>query len=113
VFLKAVSQHQCYTSCLHQTPHRKSIEEPIKTSEDVEFSQEEIRQTIESFNDKKAPGIDGITGGIYLRTFTIFPELVTTIYNQCLQRGCFRKRWKIAKVIPTIKTRARKQHGSI
>jgi len=52
---------------------------------------------------KKAPGIDGITGGIYLRTFNIFLRLVTTIYNQCLKRGCFPKRWKIAKIIPTIK----------
>ena len=52
---------------------------------------------------KKAPGIDGITGGIYLRTFNIFPRLITAIYNQCLKRGCFPKRWEIAKIIPTIK----------
>jgi len=45
---------------------RKTIEEPINTGEDAEFSREEIRQTIVRFNDKKAPGIDGITGEIYL-----------------------------------------------
>jgi hypothetical protein len=63
----------------HHKNVRKYIEEPITTSEDVEFSQAEIKQTIEGFSDKKAPGIDGITGGIYLRTFNIFPDLVSHI----------------------------------
>jgi hypothetical protein len=52
---------------------------------------------------KKAPGIDGIPGRIYLHVFNTFPKLVTEIYNQCLKRGCFLKRWKITKIIPTIK----------
>ena len=82
---------------------RKTTEEPISTSEDVKFSREEIKHTIESFNDKKAPGIDGITSGIYLRTFNTFPRLVTALYNQCPKRGCFPKRRKIAKIIPIIK----------
>ena len=33
----------------------------------------------------------------------MFPRIITTIYNQCLKRGCFPKRWKIAKVIPVTK----------
>jgi len=86
----------------HQKKLRKTIEEPIRTTDDVEFSREKIKHAIESFNDKKAPGIGGITGSIYLRTFNIFPRLVTAIYNQCLKRGCFPKRWKIAKIIPKI-----------
>ena len=88
---------------LHHKNIRKTIEEPICTSNDLEFCREEIKHTIESFNDKKAPGIDGITGGIYLRIFNTFSRLVTAIYNQCLKRGCFPKRWKIAKIIPIIK----------
>lgn len=50
---------------LHHKNIRKTIEEPIKTSDDEEFSHYEIKQTIESFNVKKGPGIDGITGRIY------------------------------------------------
>jgi len=69
----------------------------------TEFSIEEIKQVIESFNDKKAPGIDGITAGIYLRIFKTFPNLITTVYNQCLKRGCFPQRLKVAKIIPPIK----------
>jgi len=33
-----------------------------------------MKQAIESFNDNKAPGIDGMTAGIYLRTFKTFPN---------------------------------------
>jgi len=36
----------------------KTVEQLIKTIDEVEFSREEIKQVIESFNDKKAPGID-------------------------------------------------------
>ena len=50
---------------LHHKTLRKNLEEPINTSDDEEFSREEIKQTIDSFNHKKAPGIDGITGRIY------------------------------------------------
>ena len=52
---------------LHHKNIRRTIEEPISTSDDLEFSREEMKHTIESFKDKKAPGIDGITGGIYQR----------------------------------------------
>jgi len=76
----------------NQKTIRKTVEEPIKTNDDVKFSREEIKQAIESFNDKKAPGIDRITARIYLRTFNIFPRLVTAIYNPCLKRGCFPKK---------------------
>jgi hypothetical protein len=45
--------------------------------------------------------MDGITsGGIFLRKFNKFPRLVTAIYNQCLKRGCFPRRWKTEKIIP-------------
>jgi hypothetical protein len=92
---------------------RKMIEEPIYTCNDTEFTQGEIKQMIECFNDKKAPGMDGITSGIYLRTFNILPRLVTAIYNQCLKRGCFPRRWNNSKNYPNNKTWRRKQYGSI
>jgi len=50
-----------------------------------------------------SPRIYGITSGIFLRTFNKFPRLVTTIYNQCLKRGCFPRRWKTTKIIPITK----------
>jgi len=88
---------------LHHRNIKKVIEEPVHTDDDAEFTQEKIKNTIESFYHKKAPGLDGITGGIYQRMFHMFPRIITTIYNQCLKRGCFPKRWKIAEVIPVTK----------
>jgi 3-keto-L-gulonate-6-phosphate decarboxylase len=76
----------------HHKNIRKAIEEPIHTNEDADFTQEEIKNTIETFNHNKSPGLDGITGGIYQRTFHMFPRIITTICNQCLKRGCFPKR---------------------
>ena len=81
------------------------MEEPIHTDDVAEFIQEEIKCTIESFNYKKPPGLDGITGRIYHRVFNMFPRIITTIYNQCLKQGCCPKRWKIAKVIPVTNRR--------
>jgi hypothetical protein len=49
---------------LHHKNVRKAIEDPIHTNKDAHFSQEEIKNTIESFNHKKAPGLDEITDGI-------------------------------------------------
>ena len=37
----------------YQKQIRKTVEQPIKSIEDIEFSREEIEQAIESFNDKK------------------------------------------------------------
>jgi hypothetical protein len=92
---------------------RKMMEEPIHTCDDTEFTQGEIKQTIESLNRKRAPGIDGITSGIFLRTFNKLPILITAIYNQRLKRGCFPRRWKTAKIIQITKLSKEKQHGSI
>jgi len=41
----------------YQKQIRRAVEQPIKTIDDIEFSREEIKQAIESFNDKKAPGL--------------------------------------------------------
>jgi len=86
----------------YQKQIRKTVEQPIKTIDDRIFKRG-YKASNRNFNDKKAPGIDRITAGIYLRTFKTFPNLITTIYNQCLKSGCFPQRWKVAKIIPTIK----------
>jgi hypothetical protein len=88
----------------HHNSVRKMTEEPIHTSDDTEFTQAEIKQTIEIFNGKKAPGIDGIKSGLFLRTFNKFPRQITAIYNQCLKTGCFSGRGKTAKIIPITKS---------
>jgi hypothetical protein len=40
------------------------------------------------------------TSIILMWTFERFPPLVTSLYNGCLRKGCFPKRWKRARIIP-------------
>ena len=55
------------------TDHHKNIrrltEQPIETIDDRDFSQDEARQIIESFNPREAPGPDGITRDILTLVF--------------------------------------------
>jgi len=60
-------------------------------------------QIIEGFNPRKAPGPDGITSEIFILVFKSIPNTVTSIYNECLKRGCFPQDWKKAKIIPIAK----------
>jgi hypothetical protein len=61
------------------TNHHKNIrrltKQPIETSNDRDFSQEEVRQIIEGFNPKKAPGPDGSTSDILAHVFKSIPKL--------------------------------------
>jgi len=82
---------------------RSRAREPVDTADDKCFTVEETRRVITSMDNKKAPGIDGITGEVYKSVFEIFPEYLTAMYNSCLNRGIFPKRWKTAKMIPIVK----------
>jgi hypothetical protein len=64
---------------------------------------QEIRNTDEAMNNKKAPGEDGITGEIYNYTFKTLPKYLTAMYNGCLKHAIFPTRWKKAKLIPIVK----------
>jgi hypothetical protein len=68
-----------------------------------DFTLEEIKKPIENMGHKEAPGEGGINGEIYKSSFEIFPNCITAMYNECLRRGVFPKRWKRAKLIPISK----------
>jgi hypothetical protein len=90
IMLDCVCKEDSEEENSHKTPV-KTIEEPIRTSDDVQFCREQIKQTIESSNYKKAHAIGGITGGIYLRTFNIFHRPLNAIYNLCLKQRVLSK----------------------
>jgi hypothetical protein len=77
--------------------------EPIYTEDDKEFTTQEIRNAVGSLGERKASGVDGITGEIFKGAFRLFPNYITAIYNGRLRQGTFPTRWKRAKVIPVIK----------
>jgi len=68
---------------------RKQTKQPIYTTDDKEFTEEEVRQVIERLQPKKAPRPNGITNEIVKLVFKMIPITMTAIYNACLRTGCF------------------------
>ena len=63
---------------------RRLANQPIDTANDRGFTQDEVRQTIESFNPRKATGPDGVTREILTLIFQSIPQTLTAMYNECL-----------------------------
>jgi len=76
-------------------------DEPVE--DDKDFTVGEIRNAVASMGNKKAPGEGGITGENYVSAFDMLPNYITALYNGCLRRGVFPKRWKRTKLIPITK----------
>ena len=89
-------------SDLHKQARTLSME-PMYTEDDKDFTVQEIRNAVLSLGDKKAPGVDGITGEIFNVAFKQFPNFITALYNGCLRQGTFPTRWKRAKMTPISK----------
>jgi hypothetical protein len=49
---------------------------------------------------KNTPGEDRITIDIFQRAYKQFPNLINTLYDECLRQGSLPKRWKRVNVIP-------------
>lgn len=65
--------------------------ENIMDEEIPMFSTEEVRQTLESLQNKKAPGPDGIPAEVLTIVGDKDLELLLNMYNGCLKTGCFHK----------------------
>ena len=78
---------------------RRQTKQPINMADDKEFTQDEVRQVVEGFKDKKAPGPNGITNEIVKIVFQAIPKTMTRLYNACLKSGHFPEKCKIAKVL--------------
>ena len=78
---------------------RRLADQRIDTANDREFTQDEVRQTTESFNPRKAPSQEGITREILTLAFQSIPQTITAMYNECLKRGHFPEQWKVSKII--------------
>jgi hypothetical protein len=51
-----------------------------------------MRNAVESMNNNKAQGEDGITGEIFKQAFENFPKYITAMYIGCLLKGVFPKK---------------------
>ena len=82
---------------------KRLADQQIDAANDRDFTQDKVRQTIESLNPRKAPGLDGITREILTLIFQSTLQTITAMYNKCLERGHFPEQWKITKIIPITK----------
>jgi retron-type reverse transcriptase len=78
-------------------------EQQIDTPDDKDFTQDVVRQVVEGFKPRKAPGPDGITNEIQQLVYKGIPKTMTAIYNECLRTGCFPTNWKTARILPITK----------
>ena len=75
---------------------RRLANQLIDTANDREFTQDEVRQTIQSFNPPESTGLDGVTGKIPTLIFQSIPQTLTAMYNECLKIRHIPEQWKIA-----------------
>jgi hypothetical protein len=97
----------------HHINIRRLTEQPIETTDDRGFTQDEVRQIIEGFNPRKAPGPDGITSETLTLIFKIIPKTVTSIYNECLERGRFPNKLEDSQDNSNYQTGQRRQLGPV
>ena len=60
---------------------RSQILQSPDTHDDRKFTIDEIRKAVESMNNRKAPGEDGITGHILYQAYKTLPKFITALYN--------------------------------
>ena len=75
----------------HHKRVRHQASAPLHTTNDEEFTREEVQAALEMFDPRKAPGEDALSSEILLHVFRSFLTVFTEIYNECLRRGHFPK----------------------
>jgi hypothetical protein len=80
------------------------VAEPIPTQDAETVAREFVRKIVICASPqflhlvRQLPSVIGLPEGPKL--FLIF---IYTLYNECLRKGCFPKKWKKVKIIPTTK----------
>ena len=88
-------------SAHHRELRNRTSELPAST-EEPDFTTDEIIDCLKSMNPNRAPGRDNLTSDICLRFTNCFPNLITRLMNRCLSLGHFPSYWKLAivKILP-------------
>lgn len=77
-----------------------SSEHTISTdTQDPPFTEAELKYAINSFNPKKAPGMDGFTADICRWAIYTDIQVFLLIANKCLELACFPAPWKKAAIL--------------
>jgi hypothetical protein len=87
----------------HHKRARQLMTEPMHTTDDIPFTQQEVQATLEHFDSQKAPGEDALTSDVLLQVTRSFSTSFTAVYNECLHRGHFPQHWKRSIIHPIEK----------
>lgn len=72
----------------------------IEWTDEYSVTNAEVRDAIKRFHgDRKAPGPDGILGGIIAGSGNQWLEIWALCFSRCLRDGCFPSSWKRAKLV--------------
>lgn len=90
------------------------VNDNINSVNGKQFEWNEINGAVRSMKLGKAPGMDGVTAEMLRRIWMAIPEWMKSMYDMCLNSGCFPNEWKIARVIVLLKSldRVRSDPGS-
>jgi len=83
---------------------RTQSEEPIYTTDDKDFTVDEITNAVASMGNKRHQERWDNWRNLQ-STIEILPRYITAIYKSCIRRRNFPTRWKITKIIPISKAR--------
>jgi len=68
--------------------------------QEYEVTNSELKDTLIKLNaNKKAPGPDGIYGGILKAATPFLNETIKLCFNKCLREGNFPANWKVARLV--------------
>ncbi|GBL82181.1 Retrovirus-related Pol polyprotein from type-1 retrotransposable element R1, partial [Araneus ventricosus] len=82
-----------------QATIRSHSKTPPLTQDDPPFSTSEIEAAVKNVRSKKAPGPDGLFGDIIKEAYKANPHYVSDLFNACLSKGHFPKKWKKADLV--------------
>ncbi|CAI6376632.1 unnamed protein product [Macrosiphum euphorbiae] len=80
-------------------PHGKIPESHGLIQHKDELSPDIIKNAIWKMRTNSAPGSDGITAGILRKAWMPLRDIITNLFQNCLQNGTFPECWKAARLI--------------
>ena len=88
----------------HDKRVRQLMTEPMHTTDDIAFTQQEVQAALDNFDSRKTPGEDALTSEKFIRVSRSFPSFFSEVYRECLHRGHFPQQWKRSTIHPRVKT---------
>jgi hypothetical protein len=91
----------------YQSQIRGQMALSLETYNDIPFTPAEVKNIMMQQNPQKTPGIDNFTADIIQTLFDTLPNVVTDLYNKCLELGYFPREWEQSKIHFIKKSKSR------